>query len=385
MKQRLMLTGAACCLGGVMGAFAFAATAEDRARPELGPFRGSGIQIGGSCGNTWGTLNDITTRYSVYPPNRDSTITAVQIVDGVLVVTMAGKSPENMQRRAGQWQHDRRRRPPQAARHRDGDDQRWRLQSPTHSAPLNVSLRPSYPRSSAAPRPSPRLLLRRLEVTVQRPLHQALPGQKRRRRHRCETTPLRLNHMSAGGPCDGGAPDGALCLTQPAGVAGRSDRARDPLEQALVDVVGVGVDAHHLPGLPRVAEPPLHLGMQVVAGDHGGDERRRGPPGRLPRAAPPRRSDRRRRRRPRARGADAVREVGTRREHEVELPAADVEAARRRHRPPCRGSGRRRSARAARAGAGRAARSRRHPLAGAALDQAVGEAQGERRRSCSSG
>lgn len=68
------------------------ATSGSSGTKELGPFRGSGVQIGGSCGNTWGTLNDITTRYSVYPPNRDGTTTAVQTVDGVLT-TIAGKSP----------------------------------------------------------------------------------------------------------------------------------------------------------------------------------------------------------------------------------------------------------------------------------------------------
>ncbi|MDP9255774.1 MAG: hypothetical protein M3Q31_04375, partial [Actinomycetota bacterium] len=58
---------------------------------ELDPFRGSGIQITGTCGNVWGTLS-ATTRYSVYPPNRNSSITAVQTVDGVLT-TAAGHSP----------------------------------------------------------------------------------------------------------------------------------------------------------------------------------------------------------------------------------------------------------------------------------------------------
>jgi hypothetical protein len=74
------------------GALALAAAGGGSGTTELGPFHGSGVQIGGTCGNTWGTLNDITTRYSVYPPNRDGTITAVQTVDGILT-TLAGKSP----------------------------------------------------------------------------------------------------------------------------------------------------------------------------------------------------------------------------------------------------------------------------------------------------
>jgi hypothetical protein len=92
MKRLLVLTGAACCLGGVMGALALAAMGGGSGTTELGPFHGSGIQIGGSCGNIWGALTDVTTRYSVYPPNRDGTITAVQTVDGMLT-TAAGKSP----------------------------------------------------------------------------------------------------------------------------------------------------------------------------------------------------------------------------------------------------------------------------------------------------
>jgi hypothetical protein len=84
--------GAVCCLGGVAGALALAASGGGSGTTELGPFHGSGIPIGGSCGNTWGTLNDNTTRYSVYPPNRDGTTTAVQTVGGMLT-TLAGKSP----------------------------------------------------------------------------------------------------------------------------------------------------------------------------------------------------------------------------------------------------------------------------------------------------
>jgi hypothetical protein len=91
MHRLLVVTGAVCCLGGVLGALALAASGGGSGTTELGPFRGSGIQIGGTCGNTWGTLS-ATTRYSVYPPNRDGSITAVQTVDGVLI-TAAGQSP----------------------------------------------------------------------------------------------------------------------------------------------------------------------------------------------------------------------------------------------------------------------------------------------------
>jgi hypothetical protein len=91
MQRLFVVTGTVCCLGAVVGALALAASGGGSGTTELGPFHGSGIQIGGSCGNTWGTLNDITTRYSVYPPNSDGTITAVQTVDGVLT-TIAGTS-----------------------------------------------------------------------------------------------------------------------------------------------------------------------------------------------------------------------------------------------------------------------------------------------------
>jgi hypothetical protein len=80
-----------CCVGGVLGALALAASGGASAATELGPFRGSGIEVGGTCGNIWGTMGG-TTRYTVYPPNRDGSITAVQTFDGILI-TSAGKSP----------------------------------------------------------------------------------------------------------------------------------------------------------------------------------------------------------------------------------------------------------------------------------------------------
>ena len=92
MRRILVLTGAMCSLVVIAGAMALAASGGGSGTTELGPFRGSGIQIGGTCGNTWGILDDVTTRYSVYPANRDGTVTAVQTVDGVLT-TIAGKSP----------------------------------------------------------------------------------------------------------------------------------------------------------------------------------------------------------------------------------------------------------------------------------------------------
>ena len=91
MKRLLVITGAIVCLGGGLGAFALAASGGGSGTTELGPFHGSGIAITGTCGNVWGTAG-ATTRYSVYPPNRDGTITAVQTVEGVLV-TAAGQSP----------------------------------------------------------------------------------------------------------------------------------------------------------------------------------------------------------------------------------------------------------------------------------------------------
>ena len=67
MQRVLMATGAVCCLGALAGTLALAASRGGSGTTELGPFHGSGIQIGGSCANPWGTLNDITTRYSVLP------------------------------------------------------------------------------------------------------------------------------------------------------------------------------------------------------------------------------------------------------------------------------------------------------------------------------
>jgi hypothetical protein len=92
MKRLLVLAGGISCLGAALGAMALASSGGGSGTTELGPFHGAGVQIGGSCGNVWGTLNRITTRYSVFPPNRDGTVTALQTVDGVLT-TVAGTSP----------------------------------------------------------------------------------------------------------------------------------------------------------------------------------------------------------------------------------------------------------------------------------------------------
>jgi hypothetical protein len=91
MHRLIVIAGAVCCLGGSLGALALAAGAGRSGTTELGPFRGSGFQITGTCGNVWGTLS-ATTRYSVYPPNRNGSITSVQTVDAVLT-TAAGHSP----------------------------------------------------------------------------------------------------------------------------------------------------------------------------------------------------------------------------------------------------------------------------------------------------
>ena len=147
-----------------------------------------------------------------------------------------------------------------------------------------------------------------------------------------------------------------------------------------MDVVGVVVDADDLPDLPRVAEPPLHLRVQVVAGDDDGDERLVGRRVDARRAARPRRSGRptssaasSARRRPSARSG---RDAST----SVELAAADVEAAGRRHRLRAgdQAVGDPHEARAQVRGervGGHAGTRWLRP----ALDQAVGEAQGERR------
>jgi hypothetical protein len=90
MRRVLAATAAICCLGGALGALALARPAGS-GTTDLGPFHGSAIQIVGTCGNVWGTAS-ATTRYNVYPPNRDGSVTAVQTVDATLV-TLAGASP----------------------------------------------------------------------------------------------------------------------------------------------------------------------------------------------------------------------------------------------------------------------------------------------------
>src|SRR6185312_13336513 len=103
-----------------------------------------------------------------------------------------------------------------------------------------------------------------------------------------------------------------------------------PLELSFVDEVGVAVDADDLPDLPWVAEALLHVRMHVVAGDDGGDEcpvSRRVAGGEslykgdrvagIPRGLEC--------------AAETPREIGTRFQYAVELEAANIEAAGRRH------------------------------------------------------
>ena len=191
MQRMLAATAAACCLGVLAATLALAASrGGGSGTTELGPFHGSGIQIGGSCGNTWGMLNNITTRYSVYPPNRDGTTTAVQTVDGVLT-TIAGKSPG-----ACVGGPDNGNTIAAGVRVKLHATEMETISggafNPTANAPPSASPRPSCRILRRYGNGHTRLLGRGLDNALQRALHHALRRQKRRRHHRRRAPALHL-------------------------------------------------------------------------------------------------------------------------------------------------------------------------------------------------